>query len=125
MLATHSSPGGGSDVFLREMGPYLARIMGVRIVADETVRNIRGHHGYAQPPHLFLNQGNGTFRDVAPALLVVEREGSSALATILGVILVVGSWIIGKLADGRSMSRWIETHSGPTVTASSGTPVSV
>ena len=35
---------------------------------DETVRNIRGHHGYAQPPHLFLNQGNGTFRDVAPAL---------------------------------------------------------
>ena len=35
---------------------------------DETVRNIRGHHGYAQPPHLFLNQGNGAFRDVAPAL---------------------------------------------------------
>jgi enediyne biosynthesis protein E4 len=35
---------------------------------DETVRNIRGHHGYAQPPHLFLNQGNGTFQDVAAAL---------------------------------------------------------
>jgi hypothetical protein len=32
---------------------------------DETVRNIRGNVGYAQPPHLFLNQGNGTFRDVA------------------------------------------------------------
>ena len=32
---------------------------------DETVRNIRGHVGYAQPPHLFLNQGNDTFRDVA------------------------------------------------------------
>jgi hypothetical protein len=31
---------------------------------DETVRNIRGNVGYAQPPHLFLNQGNGTFRDV-------------------------------------------------------------
>jgi MHS family alpha-ketoglutarate permease-like MFS transporter len=29
-----------------------------------------------------------------------------ALTTILGLILVVGSWIIGKLADGRSMSRW-------------------
>ena len=26
---------------------------------DETVRNIRGNVGYAQPPHLFLNQGNG------------------------------------------------------------------
>ncbi len=34
---------------------------------DETVRNIRGNIGYAQPPHLFLNQGNGTFRDVAAA----------------------------------------------------------
>lgn len=32
---------------------------------DETVRNIRGNVGYAQPPHLFINQGNGTFRDRA------------------------------------------------------------
>jgi hypothetical protein len=32
---------------------------------DETVRNIRGNVGYAQPPHLFLNQGNGTFKDGA------------------------------------------------------------
>jgi enediyne biosynthesis protein E4 len=32
---------------------------------DETVRNIRGNIGYAQPPHLFLNGGNGTFRDFA------------------------------------------------------------
>jgi hypothetical protein len=34
---------------------------------EETVRNIRGNIGYAQPPHLFLNQGAGTFRDVAAA----------------------------------------------------------
>ncbi|HTD23483.1 MAG TPA: CRTAC1 family protein [Terriglobales bacterium] len=32
---------------------------------DETVRNIRGGVGYAQPPHLFLNSGKGTFTDVA------------------------------------------------------------
>jgi hypothetical protein len=32
---------------------------------DETVRNIRGNVGYAQPPHLFVNRGNSTFRDVA------------------------------------------------------------
>jgi enediyne biosynthesis protein E4 len=32
---------------------------------DETVRNIRGNVGYAQPPLLFLNDGNGKFRDVA------------------------------------------------------------
>ncbi len=32
---------------------------------DDTVRNIRGNVGYAQAPHLFLNSGNGKFRDVA------------------------------------------------------------
>ena len=32
---------------------------------DETVRNIHGNVGYAQPPQLFLNQGSGKFRDVA------------------------------------------------------------
>ena len=32
---------------------------------DDTVRNIRGNVGYAQPPHLFHNQGSGTFRDRA------------------------------------------------------------
>ena len=32
---------------------------------DETVRNIRNNVGYAQPPHLFLNLGDGTFRDAA------------------------------------------------------------
>ena len=34
---------------------------------DDTVRNIRGNVGYAQPPHLFLNLGNGNFQDVAGA----------------------------------------------------------
>jgi len=29
------------------------------------VRNIRGNVGYAQAPHLFLNQGKAKFRDVA------------------------------------------------------------
>lgn len=32
---------------------------------DETVRNIRGNVGYAQPPQLFLNNGKGNFSDVA------------------------------------------------------------
>jgi hypothetical protein len=32
---------------------------------DETVRNIRGNVGYAQPPQLFLNNGKRMFRDVA------------------------------------------------------------
>jgi hypothetical protein len=32
---------------------------------DDTVRNIRGNVGYAQPPHLFQNLGGGKFHDVA------------------------------------------------------------
>lgn len=40
-LVTHSSPGGGSDVFLREMVPYLSRIMGGTFI----VENIQGGSG--------------------------------------------------------------------------------
>jgi tripartite-type tricarboxylate transporter receptor subunit TctC len=40
-LATHSSPGGGSDVFLRELAPHLSRIMGVTVVVD----NLQGGSG--------------------------------------------------------------------------------
>jgi len=40
-LATHSSPGGGSDVFLREMVPHLSRIMNVTFVVD----NLQGGSG--------------------------------------------------------------------------------
>jgi hypothetical protein len=32
---------------------------------DETVRNIRGNVGYAQPPQLFLSNGKSSFHDVA------------------------------------------------------------
>lgn len=32
---------------------------------DDTVRNIRGNVGYAQPPQLFLNNGDAKFHDVA------------------------------------------------------------
>jgi enediyne biosynthesis protein E4 len=35
---------------------------------DETVRNIRGNVGYAQPPQLFLNNAKAGFRDVASQL---------------------------------------------------------
>ena len=40
-LATHSSPGGGSDVFLREMAPHLSKIMRVTFV----VENLQGGSG--------------------------------------------------------------------------------
>ena len=41
LLATHSSPGGGSDLFLREMIPHLTRVMGVNFA----VENISGGSG--------------------------------------------------------------------------------
>ena len=40
-LVTHSSPGGGSDVFLREMVPHLSKIMGATFV----VENLQGGSG--------------------------------------------------------------------------------
>jgi len=40
-LVTHSSPGGGSDVFLRTMAPHLSRIMKKTVVVD----NMQGGSG--------------------------------------------------------------------------------
>jgi putative tricarboxylic transport membrane protein len=40
-LVTHSSPGGGSDVFLRSMAPHLSRIMNVTMI----VENMEGGSG--------------------------------------------------------------------------------
>jgi putative tricarboxylic transport membrane protein len=40
-LVTHSSPGGGSDVYLREMIKFLAPVMGVEF----GVENVRGGSG--------------------------------------------------------------------------------
>jgi putative tricarboxylic transport membrane protein len=40
-LVTHSSPGGGSDVFLREMAPHLSRIMDAIFI----VENVQGGSG--------------------------------------------------------------------------------
>lgn len=41
MLVTHSSPGGGSDVFLRDLAKYLGPIMGVNF----TIENVSGGSG--------------------------------------------------------------------------------
>lgn len=40
-LVTHSSPGGGSDVFLRSMAPHLSRIMNATMI----VENVEGGSG--------------------------------------------------------------------------------
>ena len=53
---------------------------------DETVRNIRGNVGYAQPPQLFLNNGHGAFRDAA------AQVGESFAQPIVGRGLCYGDF---------------------------------
>jgi enediyne biosynthesis protein E4 len=83
-LYRESKPGSYEDVSLQSgIGPASKNSLGFGCVfldvnldgwldlavanghIDETVRNIRGNVGYAQPPQLFLNNGKGVFRDVA------------------------------------------------------------
>ncbi|MGE0005419.1 MAG: Bug family tripartite tricarboxylate transporter substrate binding protein [Parvibaculaceae bacterium] len=86
-LITHSSPGGGSDVFLREMGPYLEPYIGSTVV----VENRQGGSGakalaylvgqpadggifYATTPTYIytslLSQPEATYKDVEPLVNV-------------------------------------------------------
>jgi hypothetical protein len=69
---------------------------------DDTVRNIAGNHGYAQPPHLFLNDGKGAFRDVAGQL------GGGFAAPKVGRGLAVGDFD----RDG-DLDLLLTTNQGP------------
>ncbi|MGB7282314.1 MAG: CRTAC1 family protein [Candidatus Acidiferrum sp.] len=69
---------------------------------DETVRNIRGNVGYAQPPQFFLNDGAGKFRDVAGEL------GGGFATPIVGRGLAYGDFD----RDG-DLDLLITTNNGP------------
>ena len=62
--ASRNSLGFGCGFFDADLDGRLD-LLAVNGHIDETVRNIRSNAGYAQAPHLFLNQGKGGFRDVA------------------------------------------------------------
>jgi putative tricarboxylic transport membrane protein len=87
MLATHSSPGGGSDIFLREMAPHLSRIMGVTVVVENlsggsgakamaTIAKAKPDGGrlYATTPTFIytslLSKPAATYRDLEPLVNV-------------------------------------------------------
>ncbi len=74
---------------------------------DDTVRNIRGNVGYAQAPHLFLNQRNGTFRDVA------AETGSEFAQPRVGRGLAYGDFD----RDG-DLDLLVTTNNGPAVALS-------
>ena len=67
---------------------------------DETVRNLS--RTYAQPPHLFLNQGNGQFRDVA-------RQAGDAFATPK----VSRGLALGDFDRDGDLDLLITTNNGP------------
>jgi enediyne biosynthesis protein E4 len=51
---------------------------------DDTVRNIRGNVGYAQPPQIFLNNGKGKFADVSAEVGSAFREPKVARGLAYG-----------------------------------------
>jgi putative tricarboxylic transport membrane protein len=55
-LVTHSSPGGGSDVFLRSMAPYLSRIMQETMI----VENVEGGSGAKAMAQLARSKPDGS-----------------------------------------------------------------
>jgi putative tricarboxylic transport membrane protein len=55
-LTTHSSAGGGTDVFLREMVKHLGEVMGV----DFVVENVRGGSGAKAMAHLAASPADGS-----------------------------------------------------------------
>jgi putative tricarboxylic transport membrane protein len=55
-LVTHSSPGGGTDVFLREMSGFLSKAMGVTFV----VENVRGGSGATAMSRLATSPADGS-----------------------------------------------------------------
>ena len=65
--ASRNSLGFGCALFDADLDGRLD-LVAVNGHIDETVRNIRSNAGYAQPPHLFLNQGKSGFLDVAAAV---------------------------------------------------------
>jgi tripartite-type tricarboxylate transporter receptor subunit TctC len=55
-LVTHSSPGGGTDQFLRELGQYLGPLMQTRFA----VENIRGGSGATAVAHVAAGKPDGS-----------------------------------------------------------------
>jgi hypothetical protein len=71
---------------------------------DDTVRNIRGNVGYAQRPQLFLNQGNGRFRDA-----------SSAVGPVFAQPRVGRGLACGDFDGDGDVDLLITTNNGPAV----------
>ncbi len=99
-LVTHSSPGGGSDVFLRELARFLGPEMGVEFVVD----NVRGGSGARAMARLANAAADGSiFYAVTPtyiytSLLSLPTNTYNDLDPIINVFL--DEEVIYTRADG-------------------------
>jgi putative tricarboxylic transport membrane protein len=98
-LVTHSSPGGGSDVFLRELIKHLGPAMGVSF----TVENVRGGSGAKAVAQVAQSPPNGTIlyattpTYIQTTLLSKPAVGYSGLDPL--VILFLDPEVIYTRAD--------------------------
>ncbi len=88
-LVTHSSPGGGSDVYLREMIKFLAPVMGV----DFAVENVRGGSGAKAIAKVATSPADGSiFYAATPtyinmSLLSKPEYGHDSVEPVVGFFL--------------------------------------
>jgi tripartite-type tricarboxylate transporter receptor subunit TctC len=88
-LVTHSSPGGGSDVYLREMIKFLAPIMG----AEFAVKNVKGGRGAKAIAEVANSPADGsTFYAATPtyinmSLLSKPEFGHDSVEPVVGFFL--------------------------------------
>ena len=74
-LITHSSPGGGSDVFLRQLARFLSPELGVDIVVD----NVRGGSGARAIAELVNSPADGsTFYAFTPTIIYTSLLSNPA-----------------------------------------------
>lgn len=88
-IVTHSSPGGGSDVYLREMIKFLAPVMGV----DLAVENVRGGSGAKAIAKVATSPADGSiFYASTPtyinmSLLSKPEYGYDSVEPLVGIFL--------------------------------------
>jgi len=106
-LVTHSSPGGGTDVYLREMIKYLAPAMG----AEFAVENVRGGSGAKAIAKVANSPADGSVFYADQRMSRVDALKSYTLNAAFAAFeeTTRGSLMAGKYADMVVLSKDILT----------------
>ena len=109
-LVTHSSPGGGTDVYLREMIKYLAPVLGTNFV----VENVRGGSGAKAMAKLANSPADGSiFYGTTPtfintSLLSKPKHTYKDLEGVVNIFLDPQIMYVRKDSKYQSLSQVIE-----------------